>query len=68
VSRDGQSLGVTPLSFTGDAEVPVQLELTLKGHLRRQVELIPRDGAAQEFELVRQSARDDSPFKTKAQR
>ncbi len=68
VSRDGQSLGVTPLSFTGDAEVPVRLVLSLKGHTSRQVELTPRDGASQEFELVRQSARDDSPFKTKAQR
>jgi serine/threonine protein kinase len=68
VLLDGRSLGVTPLSFTSDAEVPVRLVLSLKGHTSRQVELTPRDGASQEFELVRQSARDDSPFKTKAQR
>jgi serine/threonine protein kinase len=68
VLREGQSLGVTPLTFTGDAEVPVRLVLTLKGHTRREVEITPRDGAVQEVELVRQSTRDDSPFKTKAER
>jgi hypothetical protein len=69
VLRDGQSLGVTPLSFTGDAELPVRLVLSLKGYTRKEVEIIPRDGATQEFELVRQSSvRDDSPFKTKAER
>jgi hypothetical protein len=68
VLREGQSLGVTPLSFTGDVEVPVRLVLTLKGHTRREVEITPRDGAVQEVELVRQSTKDDSPFKTKAER
>jgi serine/threonine protein kinase len=68
VLREGQSLGVTPLSFTSDAELPVRLMLALKGYTRKEVEITPRDGATQEFELVRQSTRDDSPFKTKAER
>jgi eukaryotic-like serine/threonine-protein kinase len=68
VLRDGQSLGITPLSFTSDAELPVRLVLALKGYTRKEVEITPRDGATQEFELVRQSAKDDSPFKTKAER
>jgi serine/threonine-protein kinase len=68
VLRDGQNLGVTPLSITGDAELPMRLVLILKGYARKEVEITPRDGATQEFELVRQSVRDDSPFKTKAER
>jgi len=69
VLRDGQRLGETPLSFTAEPEVPVPLVLTLKGYARQEVEVIPRDGAVQEFVLVRQTVRDDSPFnKTKAQR
>lgn len=70
VLRDGQSLGVTPLSFTSDAELPVRLVLALKGYTRKEVEITPRDGATLEFDLVRQSAsaKDDSPFKTKAER
>jgi hypothetical protein len=68
VLRDGRSLGETPLPFTDDAEVPVKLVLTLKGHARREVTVTPRDGEVQEFELVRQSAREDLPFKTKGQR
>jgi serine/threonine protein kinase len=68
VLRDGQSLGITPLSFTSDEELPVRLVLFLKGYTRKEVEITPRDGATQEFELVRQSAKDDSPFKTKVER
>ncbi|WP_224247812.1 serine/threonine-protein kinase [Hyalangium gracile] len=68
VLRDGQRLGETPLSFSGDEEVPVRLVLSLKGYVSKDVELTPRDGAVQEVGLVRQSAREDSPFKTKAQR
>jgi hypothetical protein len=70
VMRDGQSLGITPLSFTSDEELPVRLVLSLKGYTRKEVEITPRDGATQEFELVRQSAnaKDDSPFKTKVER
>jgi hypothetical protein len=68
VLRDGQSLGITPLSFTSDEELPVRLVLILKGYTRKEVEITPRDGGTQEFELVRQSAKDDSPFKTKVER
>jgi eukaryotic-like serine/threonine-protein kinase len=68
VSRAGQNLGETPLKFTSDADIPVRLEFSLKGHARKELDIIPRDGAEQQIELVRQSTKDDSPFKTKAQR
>ena len=68
VSRAGQNLGETPLKFTSDPDVPVRLEFSLKGHARKELDIIPRDGAEQQIELVRHSTKDDSPFKTKAQR
>jgi serine/threonine protein kinase len=68
VSRAGQNLGETPLKFTGDADVPVRLEFSLKGHVRKELDIVPRDGAEQQVELIRQNTKDDSPFKTKARR
>jgi hypothetical protein len=68
VTREGQRIGETPMQFTDDAEVPVKLVLTHKSHGRMVVEVIPREGAVQEFVLVPQSPREDLPFKTKGQR
>jgi serine/threonine protein kinase len=73
VQQGDRVLGKTPLRHTFAEELPVRLVLTLKGHQRKEVELTPRDGVDQEFELVRSSAGgssvgDDLPFKTKAKR
>jgi hypothetical protein len=68
VMQNGKVLGTTPLEFTWDAEVPVELVLTLKDYHPKSVKLVPREGEKPLFELVRQSVRVDSPFKTKGQR